>query len=84
MSMKEGNNELNSKDVIYTLELNQVYVNPSGIKVMRVPGGWIYSFRHFGGSKTHYSKTKNEKFIDYNYTHTSTFVPYNDEFKVKK
>ena len=48
---------------IYELELHEMIVKPSGITILRVPGGWLYNA---------WNPSDNS-------ARTATFVPYSDE-----
>jgi len=64
-----------SKINIYDMELHQVDQLPDGTMVMRVAGGWIYTFMTMSYNGVNHCTD----FLPI----TSTFVPFDNEFFVK-
>ncbi len=56
-------------DIIYDLKLHKEYGITNDIRVLRVPGGWIY--------------TTSSENVTGDFAATSCFVPLNNEFKPK-
>ena len=61
---------MGEEESIYDLGLNEGMPLNYDVRILRVPGGWIYT--HFN---IKYSREDEDEIA------TSVFVPYNDEFK---
>lgn len=62
---------MSNQDFIYKMQLHEEQVKPShdlDIKIIRVPGGWIYVNRIYDGT------------TGWTYVNNMVFVPFNNEF----